>query len=100
MSAPAPVTGEVLVADANEPLPVRPTAPMSCVAHGADSPEVVSSLVIVRTPDASAIVALTGAVRLTSTVSFGSTAVSPTIVIGTVVLVLPGAKLAVPFAAV
>jgi hypothetical protein len=45
-------------------------------------------------------VAFTGAVRLTSTVSLGSTVVSPRTGTVIVVLVLPGAKVAVPLVVV
>src|SRR3954470_4169492 len=105
MSAPAPVTVKVLVAllapAANEAFPVRPTAPMSCVCHGVGNGGVLpSSLVIVTTACASAIVALTGAVRLTSTVSSGSTTVSPRMGTLIVVVVAPGANVAVPLAGV
>src|SRR3954452_20389255 len=101
MSAPAPVTVNVLVAAANEAFPVTPTAPMSWVCHGVGNGGVLpSSLVIVTTPWASAMVAFTGAVRLTSTVSSGSTTVSPTIGTLMVVVVAPGANVAVPLAGV
>ena len=55
---------------------------------------------MVTRPCASAMVALTGEVRLTKNVSFGSTTVSPVTNMVTVVDVEPGANVAVPDTAV
>ena len=59
-----------------------------------------SSLAMVPSPDPSAMVALTGAVRPTVNVSVGSIDVSPSTVTDTVRVVAPGVKVRVPDVAV